>query len=62
MTMSDAKRKANERHLQKLDSFQIRVPKGDKEKIEAFAAQKGLSRNAYILDLIRRDMDDSAGL
>ena len=46
----------NKRYLEKLDHITIRVQGGTKEKIKAHA-QKGMSLNAYIVDLIERDMD-----
>ena len=47
----------NLRYLEKLDHITIRVQGGTKEKIKAHAQQKGMSLNAYIVDLIERDMD-----
>lgn len=47
----------NKRYLAKLDHITIRVQGGTKEKIKAHAQQKGMSLNAYIVDLIERDMD-----
>lgn len=47
----------NKRYLEKLDHITIRVQGGTKEKIKAHAQQKGMSLNAYIVDLIERDMD-----
>lgn len=48
----------NRRYLQKLDDIRIRVPKGKKDKIKAYAESKGLSLNAYINELIDRDMGE----
>ena len=47
----------NKRYLEKLDHITIRVQGGTKEKIKAHAQQKGMSLNAYIVDLSERDMD-----
>ena len=47
----------NKRYLEKLDHITIRVQGGTQEKIKAHAQQKGMSLNAYIVDLIERDMD-----
>ncbi len=33
------------------------IPKGDRDKIKAHAQTKGMSLNAYILELVRRDME-----
>ena len=47
----------NKRYLEKLDHITIRVQGGTKEKIKARAQQKGMSLNAYIVDLIEKDME-----
>ena len=52
-----AQLEGNKRYLEKLDHITIRVQGGTKEKIKAHAQQKGMSLNAYIVDLIERDMD-----
>ena len=46
----------NKRYLEKLDHITIREQGGIKEKIKARAQQKGMSLNAYIVDLIEKDM------
>ena len=38
------------------DKVLLRLPKGNREKIRAHAQQKGMSLNAYIVDLIEKDM------
>ena len=38
------------------DKVLLRLPKGNREKIKAHAQQKGMSLNAYIMDLIEKDM------
>ena len=52
-----AKKAHLEGNKEKLDHITIRVQGGTKEKIKAHAQQKGMSLNAYIVDLIERDMD-----
>ena len=39
------------------DSIELAVPKGMKTTIKNLAADRGLSVNAYIQDLIRKDQD-----
>lgn len=51
-----AKLEANERYLKTQDEIKIRVPKGDKAKIQVRAESLGKSTNAYIVDLIDEDM------
>lgn len=48
----------NKRHLAKLDRGVFYVPRGDLDKIKAHAESLGLSLNAYINQLISKDMED----
>ena len=50
------KRNQYEFDKKKYDHVHLQVPKGEKESIKDFAAQKGESLNAYINRLIREDM------
>lgn len=53
----DKYQEAKDRYLrEKVETFLVRVPKGEKEQIQAFAKAKGKSLNAYVVDLIRADM------
>ena len=55
--MNNGSQKAKDKYLkEKVDTFVFRVPKGEKEKIQEFAAKEGKSLNAYIYDLIKADM------
>ena len=54
---SRARLEANKRHLEKLDTIAVRVPKGKKAIIYAHAETKGKSMNQYIVDLIDKDME-----
>ncbi len=57
---SEAKLKANEKYLkEKVDTFQIRVPKGQKVIIQEHAKSLGKSLNAYVVELITSDMNNS---
>lgn len=38
------------------DRINLTIPKGDKDKIKAYAESKGKSVNSYINDLIKEDM------
>lgn len=54
---SDAQRKAVAKYNKNnYEQIQIRVDKGDKDKIKAHAQSKGESVNAYINRLIQEDM------
>lgn len=60
MATSEAKLRANKKHQQeKLEEIKFRVPKGEKARIQAHAAAKGESTNAFIYrainETIRRE-------
>lgn len=49
MATSEAKLRANRKHQQeKLEEIKFRVPKGEKARIQAHAASRGESTNAFI--------------
>ena len=49
--------KAKDKYLsEKVETFLVRVPKGQKAKIQAFAKSQGKSLNAYVIELIEADM------
>lgn len=55
---TEAKLKANDKYLkEKVDEFKVRVPKGQKITIQEFAKSQGKSLNAYIVELIKEDME-----
>ncbi len=57
---SEAKLKANEKYLkEKVDTFQIRVPKGQKSIIQEYAKSLGKSLNSYVVELITSDMQSN---
>ena len=58
---SEAKLRGNKKHLEKFDDMKIRVPKGQRDIIHAFAKSKGKSLNAYVCDLIYTDMRKGEG-
>lgn len=47
----------NKRYLEKLDRVVFYVEKGAKDKIKAHAQSKSMSLNAYIVNLIEKDME-----
>ena len=57
MPISDARKRANEKYIKSQDEIKLRVEKGMKDKIKAHAKSKGMSSNAYINDLIKRDIE-----
>ena len=42
-----------------LDDIKVRVKKGERDKIKAFAESRGKSLNSYIIDLIHQDMENA---
>ena len=55
--VSEAKKRANAKYNAKAyDRVEIKVRKGEKEKIRAFAASRGESVNGFINRLIREAM------
>lgn len=49
MSPTDAQRRARDKWLsEKVETINIRVPKGEKARIQAHAAAKGESTNAFI--------------
>jgi len=50
---------SKDRYLkEKVDRFQITVPKGEKATIQDFAKSQGKSLNAYVVELIKADMQE----
>ena len=65
MSVSKAKLETNKKYMQeKLDSLIFRVPKGNKERIQAHAKAQGESTNAFIYravnETIARDNERKA--
>ena len=54
---TDAQKKAAEKYIaEKTDKIGIRVPKGTKDKYKEFAARKGKSLNALIVEMLEDAM------
>ena len=57
MSTSDAQLKANRKYLkEKLDHISFRVPKGQREIIQAHAERMGESMNAFITRAVEQAM------
>jgi hypothetical protein len=53
VAISDARHRANEKwNAKAYDEIKVRVPKGDKEKIQAFTQKNGETVNGFINRLI----------
>ena len=58
MAVSKAQPKAVGKYeKENYDKVLLRLQKGSRDKIKAHAQQKGMSLNAYIVDLIEKDME-----
>ena len=58
MAYSDAQREATARYNKKAyDRIEIKVKKGRKHEIRAYAAGKNKSLNKFIVDLIEKEMN-----
>lgn len=54
---TDAKRAGNARYLAKLKTWTIRIKPDEAERIEQAAAAAGQSKNEYVLEAVRRRME-----
>lgn len=52
---TDAKRTGNARYLGKMDDIKIRVPKGKREELKAYAETHGESMQGWIIRLLEQD-------
>ena len=52
----EQRKEANKRYLEKQDELKIRLPKGQKQAVEAHAKAKGESVNGLVNALLREDM------
>ena len=58
MAQTEAQLRANKKYREeKLESITFRVPKGNKARIQAHAAAKGESTNAFIYRAINETID-----
>ena len=54
---------AKDKYLkEKVDSFQVRVPKGKKEELKEFAKQQGKSLNSFINEIINNAINKKADM
>ncbi len=56
-TKYETNKASAQRYRKKTETMQLVVPKGERDIWKAYAAQKGKSLNAFITDLVHRDMD-----
>ena len=57
MAISEARHRANEKwNAKAYDEIKVRVPKGDKERIQAFVQERGETVNGFINRLIAEAM------
>lgn len=59
---TEARKKANEKYLKEsVEDIRIRVPKGDKAKVQEHAASMGESMNAFVVRAIDETMQRDKG-
>ena len=59
---TEARKKANEKYLKEsVEDIRIRVPKGDKAKVQEHAASVGESMNAFVVRAINETMERDNG-
>ena len=59
MAYSEAKKKATIKYQKKTyDRIELKVKKGEKEKIKARATELGISVNTYMIELIKKDLEE----
>ena len=62
MTVSKAQQRAVSKYMKEnYDELKVRMPKGQKDIIKAFAERNGESLNAFIIRAITETMERSAG-
>ncbi len=62
MAYSDAQKEATARYNKKTyDRIEIKVKKGQKDRIVQYAAQQGKSVTQFIVELINKEMAEEAG-
>ena len=55
---TEARKKANEKYLKEsVEDIRIRIPKGDKAKVQEHAASMGESTNAFVVRAITEAMN-----
>ena len=60
MAYSEAKKKATIKYQKKTyDRIELKVNKGEKEKIKARAAELGISVNTYMIELKKKDFEET---
>lgn len=57
MPASEAQKRATEKYLEKFDTLRIRVERDMGIAIKEHAKNLGMSLNAYIVSLIKKDME-----
>jgi len=60
--MSNYQESKNRYLKEKVETFTVRVPKGQKSLIQEHAKSLGKSLNSYVVDLINTDMDNTLNI
>ena len=57
MAISNAQLEASKRYHKKLDEIKVRVPKGERQQWQAYAAGRGESLNGFIIRAVAETME-----
>ena len=58
MAISKAQQRATAKYIKNnYDDIKIRIPKGERDKIRAFAELRGMSLNAFVYAAIKNEME-----
>lgn len=61
MAQTDAQVKATKKYLSKLDNITFRLPKGEKERIQAHAQTQNESMNAFLTRAVEETIERDSG-
>lgn len=59
--ISEARKRANDKYIEKLDEIKVRVPKGRKAEVQAHAEGRGESLNGFIVRAIDETIERDNG-
>lgn len=58
MAVSKAQQRATSKYIKKsYDSIILRIPKGERDKVRAYAELRGMSLNSFIYAAIKNEME-----
>lgn len=61
MSISDARKRANQKYISGLDEIKVRPPKGTKDRWRAAAEADGLSMQQFIINAVEAAISNKEG-